>query len=276
VAAAWLALALLWTGPYFLSFQGFTKGLTWRNPLARATCGLEKAPFPNTCGERGPRDGDASGAHTDPRKQLGSSCEALADRVATARERGSSALVDDLETGDAPSDWFAVNDGSGQQFPLPCAIRSPLAGERGTNNAWAMHTYGFSAAGFQWAMIGRHLRGPLGCKAPIDARGFSGIRFWAKGPGTIRVAVATVVTTALEHGGTCRALCYDNHQTNVELSRAWATYEVPFGELVQLGYGTPVQLDPSQILDVTWGPVDSTGFGGQCFDFWIDDVAFYR
>ena len=273
VLAAWFTLLALWVAPFFFPFRGLSKGFVWRNPLSdtvrHAQCGLERASFPDTCAGR--VNGDSGTNET-------SSCVDLGPTLAKALAAGRPALIDDLEIGDSVSNWFAVNDGNGPQFPMPCTVRSALNGERGPNNALAMHTYGKSDAEFQWAMVGRKLRsiGPR-CHHPLDASGFSGVRFWAKGLGAIRVAVATVATTALDHGGTCRQLCYDNHQAIVDLTPAWAQYEVPFADVVQLGFGEPVDLDRSQILDVTWGSVDPvTGFAGSCFDFWVDDVAFYR
>ena len=93
----------------------------------------------------------------------------------------------------------------------------------------------------------------------------------------MRVAVATVVTSGIKEGGTCLQNCYDSHQATVDLTPVWAQYEIPFATMVQQGFGSPTDFDPSQIMDVYWSAADpTTGFAGLCFDFWIDDVAFYR
>ena len=275
----------LWLGPHFLPFRGFSKGFTWRNSLSNEvrhpTCGLAGASFPDTCAAQ--RDGDAevpSGGKpaankSTPRCALPS----FMNDESTGHQAGSDlALIDDFEAGDTASKWFSSNDGSGPQFPARCVLRSPLDGERGAGNLWALRTYGKSAAGFMWAKVGRNLRSPSAqCDKPFDASAFSGVRFWARGPGTITFDVGIVAVTSHELGGTCTEGCFDSHQVFVDLTSSWARYEVPFANLTQVGWGAPAHFDPSQILAVAWGATEPiTGLQAHCFDFWIDDVTFYR
>jgi hypothetical protein len=187
-------------------------------------------------------------------------------------------LIDDLEDDVTLGLWMSPNDGSGFQFPRPCAISSLLQGERGPGNTKAMRTYGRMPPGQHWAKVGRLLRSsPPQCDHPFDASGFMGVRFWAKGPGTIRVVIGSVATTERQSGGSCDQNCFDGHQKPVTLSDVWASYEIPFASLTQEGWGTRVDFEPSQLLDINWGAIDPlTGLMAECFDFWIDDVAFYR
>ncbi len=188
--------------------------------------------------------------------------------------------IDAFEDGDAWSEavfggrgvWYVANDGSGLQFPKVCPDPLASSGVRSTPTGYAMHTYG---SGFlTWAQLGLSFRSsPPACDQPIDAREATGVRFRAKGvpqPQTIRLSVQTVATNPPNDGGTCDDYCYDGFGYSIVVGPDFQEYQIPFAAMTQQGWGTPVFFDPGTILNIVWS--------GQvpCFDFWIDDVAFYR
>ena len=78
--------------------------------------------------------------------------------------------------------------------------------------------------------------------------------------------------------GTCEVGCYDAHGLSVSLTEAWGLSRIPFRYLSQEGWGSIAPFDASQILSVMWSATIERGsiVPSGCFDFWIDDVAFYR
>jgi hypothetical protein len=177
--------------------------------------------------------------------------------------------------------WYSANDGSGQQFPdAPCFVPSP-AGELAPHaSAFAARTYGtdpISAEGY--AQIGISFRSsPPACDGPLDASGMSGVRFLIRSAEstTIRLGVGTVATNPIDDGGSCLSDCYDSFMIDVQAGDGWTEYYVDFATLRQGGWsGVPVPWDSSTILNLTWQKELSGGVNA-CFDFWVDDVAFYR
>jgi len=54
-------------------------------------------------------------------------------------------------------------------------------------------------------------------------------------------------------------------------------YRIPFRFLAQEGWGAAAPFDPAQILSIMWSAKVERGSAvpSSCFDFWIDEVAFY-
>jgi hypothetical protein len=194
--------------------------------------------------------------------------------------------IDDLEDGDvgtfsvlgASGGWFAVNSGEGQQFPSPCAMSSDASNLGNRPSNYAMHTYGLGFFSHSWAQVGISLKTGEDCSGAVDVRGVTGVRFWLRGSSggvqTIRFMVATVDTNEPSAGGTCVTDCWRYYTTTMSVGAEWNQYYVPFDSLVQSGY--PIPLNKTGLLNLVWEA--GTGFSGvsSCFDFWIDDVAFYR
>jgi hypothetical protein len=196
-------------------------------------------------------------------------------------------LIDDLEDGDDATPfflngrgaWFVANDGSGQQFPLPCTLPSELPVAR-NGSRFAMRTYGqgFSSAPGAYSLLGISVKSGEGCGQPLDATGYTGIEFWARGSGTLRFFMGTVETNPPTDFGTCASGCYDAHGELFPLSGEWEFIHIPFTALHQEGWGAPAAFDPAHILTLQWsakmGPFAVVP--ASCFDFLIDDVALYR
>lgn len=193
-------------------------------------------------------------------------------------------LIDDLEDGDITTfsvldgqgDWFVANDGSGQQFPFPCAAVSVTE-----SGAHAMHTYGHSFVSMAggYSLLGFRLNSDHdGCKKAVDASEFTGVEFLARGEGLLRFFIGTTAINPPGDLGTCEVGCYDAHGLSLQLGPDWGLYRIPFRYLSQEGWGSVARFDPSQILSVMWSAKVERGsvVPSSCFDFWIDDVAFYR
>ena len=192
------------------------------------------------------------------------------------------ALVDDFEDGDAAAFkafqregwWFAAADGTEGAKLLPergtfRPERLPV-GEGSRDNLFAAH---LAADGQKdWgAVFGVTLRWhDKGIRCPLNASTFAGVRFRAKGPGTVRVAFGVPETEPADGGGTCSSGCYDVHGKVVYLSGRWEDYLVRWDRLEQQGWGTEARFDPARVVTMQLAvkPQDLP------IDFWIDDVAF--
>jgi hypothetical protein len=248
------------------------------------------AVIPASCPTAEPVVGGAGGANTCGRAPAAGGASDWANVGGDAGMAGAAdppalprLLIDDLEDGDtqpfpvlgAHGGWFTANDGSGQQFPAPCAVSSPIE-----NGQRAMHTYGggFVSTAGGFSLLGLTLRtGEIGCEKGTDASRYTGVEFKARGRGWLRFFIGTTAVNPITDFGTCLDRCYDAHGQSVNLTPDWAIYRIPFRYLSQEGWGTPTSFDPSQILAIMWsakverGSIEPAG----CFDFWIDDVAFY-
>jgi hypothetical protein len=261
-------------------------------PLVEPSCS------PEAGAGQGGAGGDASswcslptegGAASDGK--AGSSGEAGADTAAGGAPSmpgtPSRLLIDDFEDGDDASlplpdgqgFWFVVNDGSGQQFPAPCTLPSLLSEpERASERAMRTYGQGFTTQPGGYSLIGLSVRsGAPACDQSIDASAFDGVEFWARGTGTVRFFIGTVATHPPADAGICTGTCYDAHGESVMLGPTWQLYRLRFDQLIQEGWGSPAGFDRSKILGLQWSakvaPFNPTP--SACFDFWIDDVAFY-
>lgn len=64
----------------------------------------------------------------------------------------------------------------------------------------------------------------------------------------------------------------DRFGAGVGISTEWRFFKVPFSRMRQRAYGRPSRLDApdTKILGLEFG------LDGENWDFWIDDLAFYR
>jgi hypothetical protein len=193
-------------------------------------------------------------------------------------------LIDDLEDetgriceGDGRIGvWYAFNDGTGTQWPAPTAPGVPiessaLPNARGASRR-AMHTYGDGAMkwhggiGIDFAFDGEHYD-------TYAAGLYDGVRFWARAdtPQRIRVRIGTALTTVAEYGGTCEFEPCGTHGMDFDIGTEFAEYRVPFNDLQQVSYRRfEADFLRGQLTNLQFMAV------GPSFDFWIDDVSFYR
>jgi hypothetical protein len=193
-----------------------------------------------------------------------------------------TALLDDFEDGDPAAFggfqregwWFSVGDPTegGRLTPEHGNFRPerlPFAEGR-RDNVFAAHLRadGQKDWGAVWG-VSLHWAS-RGVRCPLNLSGFAGLRFRAKGPGTVRVAFGVPETEPAEAGGTCTSGCYDVHTKVVYLNDHWDDYFVPWNRLGQGGWGAQARFDPARIVSLQFAakPADLPA------DFWIDDVAF--
>lgn len=152
--------------------------------------------------------------------------------------------------------WFPLADGTATGQSSALVIQ-----EAATRTAHAAGS-GYTDWG---AGIGLSLIGRASC---FDLSRYSGVRFRAKGSGTVTVAAATRDTLPLAEGGDCTSGCYDYHSTTLTLTPTWASYTVSWSQLGQAGWGTPATLLAGRVssLQLTTDTMP--------YDFSIDDVEF--
>jgi hypothetical protein len=202
--------------------------------------------------------------------------------------------IEDFEDGDtwsknvfgAKGGWYTVNNCTGGlQFPLPCATPSPSNDGSPHASAFAMHTFGEGFAPDGFAQVGLALRSNAPtCDGALDAGAADGVSFWAKGAPApiayqpIRFAIGTVATNPTTDAGTCTTGCWNAHGSFITVGPDWHQYFVRFSELAQENWGTMVPFDRHAILGFVWAArhQDMPQAQASCFDFWIDDVAFFH
>ncbi len=174
-------------------------------------------------------------------------------------------LLDDLETEANWGEWRPYHDESGGTLtPYPT-----FAAEMSESSGYAVHLAGtgFSTWG---AGIARTFDTGAAC-VPES----SGIRFRAKGPGTLTLAASVTGVLPAEEGGTCTADCYNAHETRVTLTDQWADYEVPWTRLQQPEWGPRVTFAVGDVKELLFA-VRTEDMTAGAFDFWIDDLTVYK
>jgi hypothetical protein len=188
-------------------------------------------------------------------------------------------IIDDFEDGNArifkgfqrDGFWFAASDkteGSTITPTAPFAAELLPAAESSKDNRYAAH---LTAAGEKnWGVVwGAALQWTHdGLKCPLNVSGFAGLRFRAKGPGTIRVSMAVPEVTPKEAGGTCVDRCYDAHGKLFLLGDTWDSYEMRWEKMQQGGWGTDARFTPERVVNVAIN-VDVKSLP---IDLWLDDV----
>jgi hypothetical protein len=109
--------------------------------------------------------------------------------------------------------------------------------------------------------------------ACLDATGYQGISFWAKGTaGTdnnIALQVAIPATHAVADGGDCQTKCYDHPSKRVVLTASWQQYQIRWSDLAQAGFGNPATYQ-GIIMALNW-----VSLAGPNLDFSIDEISLF-
>lgn len=237
--------------------------------------GFPQAGSPSTFGGSPTSPGSAGSMGTAGAGMVPTSC-------VPGSTKARSGVIDDLEDGNnaialkAPFQgyWYVYNDGTGTQTPardVP-AGSSPFMGKAGgaTTPAYAACT---SGSGFTlWgAGIGFNLQDIGGSACGVDASSVSGIRFQAKGSGTVRLQIASGPTATPANGGTCSAAmgCDFHANAAIPLSASWTAQSFTWAQLMP----GVAAIDPTTLLGVQF---QASGTGTiPPFDFCIDDVEFF-
>ncbi len=186
---------------------------------------------------------------------------------------GAVGLIDDGEDGDnrilkrdgRGGYWFTFQDSEGSKIDPAGQFKM---GEPGHASARAARMRGKMASAGKsiYAGIGFQLSDPSGA---YDASPYSGVTFWAKGPGRVRFEMPDVNTAP--GGGRCKD-CYNDHGIVIALEPEWRKYTIKFEWLEQRpGWGDPApELEKGEVYALEW----EFGGAGREFDISIDDIAF--
>lgn len=190
--------------------------------------------------------------------------------------------IDDMEDGDQTlpvngtrggTRWFIASDKrAGSQLMGGAPVPSPILNGRPSSS------YGIRFAGSGFSDWGAALSFELkprvaGAATTFDASVYKGLAFWARASNTSHtISIAVIDANTDAEFQTCTR-CWDYHQLTLPLTPEWALYKVRFDELRQVGYGVPQRtyLDAKAVWAVRFATL-----ANQVFDFWIDDVAFFR
>lgn len=192
-------------------------------------------------------------------------------------------LIDDLEDNDErilqtmgrQGPWHIFNDqeNGGNQVPPFSSFAPQMSGAAGTQ--YAVHT---SGEGYGFAGVGFDLNNPeatpeSASSQAIDASGWDGIAFYAKGSANLRLELPTRNFVPQDRGGSCANDCWNvyGHRLSGPLSSDWQEYKVPFHGLQRELGGTDPAFDASQLMSISFKHE-----GNAPFDFWIDEVRFYK
>jgi len=122
---------------------------------------------------------------------------------------------------------------------------------------------------------------PVGPPSALNAVGYTGLKFWARGLGSMFVGVPTPETAGDYDGGRCVSdpgdnfgACGDSFGNRQQLSTAWKEYRLPFSSMRQAGWGqraAQTHVDVTQVLGVNF-VLDHP----LTFDFRVTGIAFYK
>lgn len=189
-------------------------------------------------------------------------------------------MIDDMEDGDGriiemngrQGPWHTFNSGESTQMPAGPAITPETGGANGSKSA--MHT---SGKGFAYAGIGFDLNNadtaPESAQSKAyDASAWTGVVFMAKGSAKPRVEIPMRDFVPGDRGGTCTTSCWNvyGYQLPDSLTSDWKEYKIPFSSLKREDGGTTPPFDSKQIMSISFKHQTDP------FDFWIDDVRFYK
>jgi hypothetical protein len=201
--------------------------------------------------------------------------------LCTSVPPGKMALLDDFEDHDPIAKrelardafWFTGHDDSAGSIMPDGELVPETGGPHGSAYAAHVVASGYSTWGANVALAMSYKTGELRC--PFNASAFKGIRFEARGKGVVRVQVPVPETVDKEFGGSCdpakAMVCYDQHGVDITLSEEWQSYELPWSEFSQFGWGTPATLEPKSIMGLGWvfNPANLP------VDLWFDNVTFW-
>jgi hypothetical protein len=191
----------------------------------------------------------------------------------TVQAPASTALIDDMEDGDAiivPRDarggmWRLSFDGTGPITPFAGnLLPDVIPGGRGPSQM-ALHVFGGRL--IEWGAFVSTSLTPSGC---YDASAYAGIEFWARGTRRLHIGVVMMDVVSTLVGGPCVENCNGGHMQTIDLTPEWKRYSLRWSELAPEAAKGNLALDLRRLSSVTFGvsPADTP------FDVWLDDLAF--
>lgn len=189
-------------------------------------------------------------------------------------------LIDDMEDGDDRIIMADGRQGPWHTFsPNGSGELKPEAGGA-DDSMYAMHTKG---GGVDYAGMSFDLNNPDTTSGsmqskPFDASEYSGIVFMVKGGATdsvrLRVEVPTSDAVPTENGGTCTNSCWNVYGWEMPMPRptsTWKEVKAPFASMVRSDGSKSPALDKSKLMSISFRQIEKANF-----EYWIDDVRFYK
>ncbi len=177
----------------------------------------------------------------------------------------------ELKVGAPAGAWSVFSDQSAgsTQTPASSAMLSAtlLEAPRDTSTM-AVHS---SGSGFtSWgAGLGVSF---LGSGIVLDASAYQGVRFWAKGSGTIRFAITTPGTsTGFCICDTAAGGCGDHFGAYITLTDTFTEYTYTWDKLAQEGWAFRTAFDDKALVGLNFV---ASGAKPIAYDLWLDDVSF--
>jgi hypothetical protein len=189
-------------------------------------------------------------------------------------------MIDNLEDNDRQiiaangrqGPWHSFNDTNAGNIQPPLGTGFVAAAGGANNTTYAVHTMG---SGFQFGGVGFDLNNATMTPESMssmayNASAYTGITFWAKGSGTLRVEFAMRSFVPTDRGGSCTSNCWNVYGANTPtLTSNWTQITIPWAGMQREQGGTSPAFNPSELMGVSFK-------GPGTFDFWIDEVAFIR
>ncbi len=196
--------------------------------------------------------------------------------------KGDEAVIEDFDDGDPfisgdnrQGQWYDIDDGSGgTQHPLLSEWKTEAGGMG--NGGGALHRYG---GGYTvWGSgVGVSFAWENGRACAYDASVWDGVSFWAKGnvEGFV-VGINELDVIPKEEGGRCELNCYGGHLATMDLDACWRRYAVRFDELEPAVWGSERgPINPEELVSISFY-VYSGAAPDNRFDFWLDEIAFFK
>lgn len=174
--------------------------------------------------------------------------------------------VSSVEVGDARGTWYISSDAATTRTPNGDFTKNAgIEGPGVKSSQYALHGSLEVPANAEWGGVAQ-----LTFDSPISATQWEGVKFFAKGSGTVTVKLVSANTVPTDQGGTCTTGCDDSHGSRLSLSADWTEVKVYFDQVRQVGFGTEVAFDAGALLGVGIQAQDPGSY-----DFWIDDLQFF-
>ncbi len=196
---------------------------------------------------------------------------------ASAVAVGENPVIDDFDdldlvplvTDNREGSWYSYTDGTPDaELMLSAVSGNSPDGEDGVLEVIgdAVDQYSGIGMGLRWSETGAE-------RCWYDASLYDGLTFWARGRGSVRVALQNPSVRPQELGGQCppESTCFDSHGTDIVLTEEWVQYEVAFDAITQAGWGSPVgAFVPAELflIEFQFTP-------GVDYEMWLDDLTFY-
>lgn len=203
--------------------------------------------------------------------------------TATGGSAATPDLIDDLEDGDGRISSVSGRQGPWHEFNSSDtgagrSVQPQMGGANGSQ--FAMHTVGmgYTFAGLGFGLNNSESTPESAQSMAYDASAWTGIAFMVKAGNTasanLRVEAPMRDFVPTERGGTCTTGCWNVYGAGVTgpLTTSWQEVRVSFASMQREMGGTTPPFDATQILSISF---KHTG-ANDSFDFWIDDVRFYK